>query len=137
MNTTMIGAGRTSLWRHRLIVAAPLLGALALWIGSNTEDAPTLCPFALCTGTACPGCGMTRALTSLAQGDLGRALTFHPLVVLVAVQLAVGWGWYLLIGSGRARPIAPRTLDLVLIGNALALVLVWVIRLLSGTLPPV
>lgn len=126
-----------SVWRHRLIVAAPLLAVFLVGLGGTVEDGPTLCPFALCTGTACPGCGMTRAASSVVRGDWGGALTFHPLVFLVLAQLAGAWIWYLLRRSGRVSPIGQRTLNLVLLANLLALVVVWLIRLSAGTLPPV
>ncbi|HEY6635391.1 MAG TPA: DUF2752 domain-containing protein [Acidimicrobiia bacterium] len=126
-----------SVWRHRLIVAAPLIGVFLVGLGSTVEDGPTLCPFALCTGTACPGCGMTRAASSVVRGDWGRALSFHPLVFLVLAQLAGAWIWYLLRRSGRVEPIGQRTLNLVLLANLLALVVVWLIRMAAGTLPPV
>jgi hypothetical protein len=64
-------------------------------------------------------------------------LTFHPLVFLVLAQLAGAWVWYLLRRSGRVAPIGQRTLNLVLLANLLALVVVWLIRLSAGTLPPV
>lgn len=50
---------------------------------------PTLCPVRICTGEACPGCGMTRAIASLIQGDLGEAMRLHPLAIVVALQAVV------------------------------------------------
>lgn len=127
----------TAAWRDRLILAAPLLGLAVLIVVSPTDDGPTICPFALCTGTACPGCGMTRAASALVRGDFANALTLHPLVPLIALQLAGGWGWYLLRRSGRAQPLSNRALNVILIATGLALLAVWATRLLSGTLPPV
>lgn len=127
----------TATWRDRLIVGAPVLGVLLLLMVSPTEDGFTFCPFALCTGTACPGCGMTRAASSLIRGDFGGAMSLHPLVGLVGLQLAAGWVWYLLRRSGRFQPLSNRTLNVFLIGTAVALLAVWVVRLLSGSLPPV
>ena len=127
----------SSTWRDRLILTAPFVGALLLLMVSPTEDGPTFCPFALCTGTACPGCGMTRAASSLIRGDFGGAMALHPLVPFIGFQLAVGWVWYLLRRRDRVRPLSNRVLNAILIATALALVTVWVTRLLSGTLPPV
>ena len=35
------------------------------------------------TGIPCPMCGMTRSLTALLQGDLGRSMSFHSLGIVV------------------------------------------------------
>lgn len=127
----------TATWRDRLFLAAPLLGLGVLLVVSPAADGPTICPFALCTGTACPGCGMTRAASSLIRGDFEGAMTLHPLVPLIALQLAAGWVWYLLRRSGRAQPLSTRAINAILIVTGLALLAVWAIRLSSGTLPPV
>jgi hypothetical protein len=37
-----------------------------------------ICAFHRMTDLACPGCGMTRGLTSITHGDFGRAWRFHP-----------------------------------------------------------
>jgi hypothetical protein len=124
-------------WRDRLILVTPILGALGLALFARGEDGPTVCPFALCTGMACPGCGLTRAAGSLLRGNLGGALDYHPLMPLFAVQIAIGWGWYILVRTGRARPPKPRTVTATLSVTLLALVAVWLVRLSTGTLPPV
>jgi hypothetical protein len=43
------------------------------------------CPFRVVAGFACPSCGSTRALLSLADGQLLDALAFNPLVTLAAL----------------------------------------------------
>lgn len=124
-------------WRDRLILAAPLFGVGLLMAISPDSEGPTFCPFALCTGTACPGCGMTRAASALIRGDVSGAITLHPLVVVIGLQLGAGWTWYLLRRSGRARPLRTGTVNAILIATGVALVAVWAARLLAGTLPPV
>jgi Protein of unknown function (DUF2752) len=126
-----------ALWRTRALYAAPFLvaGFLALW--SPSEDGPTICPFALATGMACPGCGMTRAVGYLARGDLTSALTYHPLVILVALQGIAGWGWLMLRKSDRVQPLSNRFVSAILVGTAVSLFAVWVMRAVVGTLPPV
>lgn len=124
-------------WRHRLGYLAPatLVGALA--VVGPIEGGPTLCPFALCTGVACPGCGMTRAASHLIRGDVSGALAFHPLILLVAALSVVGTAWYVLRRMGKARPLPHRWVNTLLVLGGITLVGVWVARALSGTLPPV
>lgn len=102
-----------------------------------SDDGPTVCPFALCTGMACPGCGLTRAASHMVRGNLGDAFAYHPLVAVIALEAAVGWGWFMLRRSGRVRPMSNRALNIILIGTAISLIAVWTLRLLSGSLPPV
>ncbi len=124
-------------WRDRLILIAPLVGVALLSIFAPSEDGPTICPFALCTGMACPGCGMTRAASSLIRGDLDGALGYHPLVLVVGAQMMLGWVWFALRRAGRVQPLSNRSLNVILTATAVALLAVWVARLLTGTLPPV
>ena len=124
-------------WRDRILLAAPALGALFLLTVHPGEDGVTICPFALATGMACPGCGMTRAASLLMRGDLDGALTFHPLVPLIAAQIAAGWVWFLLRRSGKVGPMSPRALNAVLIGTGIILIAVWAVRWANGDLPPV
>jgi hypothetical protein len=49
------------------------------------EHAQSLCPFKMTTGFPCPGCGITKSLIFLYQGDLVKSLSYHvfgPLTVL-------------------------------------------------------
>ncbi len=127
----------TRVWRDRLVFAAPVavLGLLATF--RPGDDGVTVCPFALITGMACPGCGMTRAASSLIRGDFSTALGYHPLVPLIAVLSIGGWAWFLLRRSGRVEPLPARWVNTILILTGVMLVGVWAARLLSGTLPPV
>lgn len=127
----------TEVWRTRALYAAPFMAALFLMMWAPSEDGPTVCPFALATGTACPGCGMTRAMGFLARGDFSSALTFHPLVMLVAIQGVAGWAWLVLRKSERVKPMPTRLVNAILIGTAVSLLAVWVLRAVAGTLPPV
>lgn len=96
-------------------------------------DGPTLCPFALVTGLACPLCGMTRAFIHLVRGDFGDAVAYHPLVLLiVALVIAVA----IVRTTGRRWPSFARGLPAV-IGLSAVFVVTWVLRLATGTLPPV
>ncbi len=124
-------------WRNRLILASPLLAIALLAVVEPTDDGPTFCPFALCTGTACPGCGMTRAAGHLFRGDIAAAMTYHPLVPMILAQLSVAWGWFALASFGWVQKPNNRVLTIVLAASAVALIVVWVARMATGTLPPV
>jgi len=124
-------------WRNRLIVIAPFVGLGLLAVFTPSDDSATICPFALCTGTACPGCGLTRAASALVRGDIGVAFAYHPLVLAIGLELAFGWTWFMLRRSGRVGPMRNRTLNIILATTAAALVTVWIIRVTAGTLPPV
>lgn len=126
-----------TVWRTRALYAAPFFAALFLAMWTPSEDGPTICPFALATGTACPGCGMTRAIGYMARGDLASALTFHPLMILISIQGIAGWGWLVLRSRDRVKPLSNRLVSAILIGTAVSLFTVWVLRALAGTLPPV
>lgn len=123
--------------RNRLWLASPFLAFGLLALFTPTDDGPTFCLFALCTGTACPGCGMTRAAAHLVRGDIGMALSYHPLVLVAVLAVAGGWGWFLLRLLGKAPPPSQKSMNLILIGSAAALLAVWAVRLATGTLPPV
>lgn len=123
--------------RHRLILWSPLAVIGVLLAAPLADDGTTICPFALSTGVACPGCGMTRAASALVRADLGTAVAFHPLVPAIALLAATGWVWYLLRRTGRVQAMSNRMLNGVLVATALALVGVWLARLMTGTLPAV
>jgi hypothetical protein len=127
----------TLTWRDRLILFSPLAAIGIMVAAPAMEDGPTVCPFALCTGMACPGCGMTRAAGQLLRGDVGAALTYHPLIPAVALLATGGWVWFVLRKTGRVRPFNSRLLNAILITTLVALVTVWIGRLATGTLPPV
>lgn len=117
-------------------IAAPIAGAAALAV-FPVGAAPTMCPFALVTGTACPGCGLTRAAAALVQGDLGTALSLHPLV-LVVFAWALGW-WMTGLARRRGKPssLDGALVNRLLIATGVVFVLTWVVRLAAGSLPPV
>jgi hypothetical protein len=126
-----------SAWRDRFLVSAPFIAASLLMIVPIGDGGPTFCPFALVTGTACPGCGMTRAARYLIRGDLSLALAYHPLVILVMIQALAGWAWLILRRSDRVRPVSTRITNAVLIGTGVSLLVVWLLRMWAGSLPPV
>jgi hypothetical protein len=91
--------------RWRRIAPTLLLalgGTATAWLLSRVDpNAPgnllPPCPLHALTGLYCPGCGSTRALHALLQGDVPGALAMNPLLVvalpvLAAMALnAAGW----------------------------------------------
>lgn len=124
-----------SIWRATGLGLAALF--LVLRFSSPAAvPGPDLCLFHRLTGLACPACGLTRAASAFAKGDLGAAVDWHPLLPLLAIQAALlwlAWGWAMK-RRGSAAPLARLATRLAL-ANGLLLLLVWALRFARGTLP--
>ncbi len=111
--------------------SAGLLAVGAVVAGSLSDG---LCLFRACTGLACPGCGMTRAAGRLVGGDVAGSLVMHPLLLpLLAVAGIWGVEWAVRRRTG-GRPVVGPRLGIAL---AVAIPVVWLLRLGLGLLPPV
>ncbi len=118
-----------------------------------------LCLFSTLTGIACPGCGMTRAVLAFLTGNFAASFRYHPLALPVLAQAAVlgasmlgpAWTRWRLhrqaLGGNPSRSAGEPTAvagfqfgrghKLSLIGLGCALLIVWLVRWQTGTLPPV
>jgi len=126
-------------WAAAVWAAAAGLAVVALavlrWVPLPSGPEHSVCFFRHLTGVPCAGCGLTRAFAALAHGDLGAAFALHPLAPLILVEAIVGWllwGWLLL----RRRGLASwGPLNRVLAADAALLLVIWCVRLATGTLP--
>ena len=60
-----------------------------------------VCLFQAMSGLPCPGCGLTRALSSLVQGHPGAAFSYHPFAFIVLPL-------FLMLASYNFLPLAVR-----------------------------
>jgi len=62
---------------------------LMLFNGDNhLETDQSLCPFKMLAGFPCPGCGITKSLVYLYEGDIYKSLYYHifgPLVIAFSI----------------------------------------------------
>jgi hypothetical protein len=97
-------------WRPRTLpeqfalVGLACVPAAFVWPAvSAATGARLLCPLRELTGIPCPLCGMTRAATSLAAGDVGASLAFNPFLLVLAAATAV----MAVVMAGRALGVLP------------------------------
>jgi hypothetical protein len=111
------------------VVGAGAVGVLA-WLDPATraEISPG-CPFRRLTGLDCPGCGGTRAVYALTQGDVGLALDHNALVVALVPVLVMVWAtWFarrIRYGFDGRAPAPPAVASM---SFAVAVMLFWVVR---------
>jgi hypothetical protein len=112
------------------------LAALALRVWTPSDDgATTVCLFRRCTGTSCPGCGLTRGLAHLVRGDVAAAWHNHPVAVLIAAEAVVATALLWLTSRGRVGFDWLRVGPVWLGAHIPLLLSVWAIRIATGTLP--
>lgn len=121
---------RERAWRLWRFAGLAMLGAwllLAVW--TPPENAAwTTCLFRRVTHADCATCGMTRALSRLAQGDLAGSLAKHPLAAPFAAEAALLW---LLAPLALLRDWRPRRtwLRAWAAAHLAVLLVVWAVRL--------
>ncbi len=81
------------LMRERRLCGWIVLASIILLTGSRLGISLWFCPFRAIAGLPCPGCGLTRAVSSLVAGRWEDALQFHPFVPFF------GLAWILLFLS--------------------------------------
>ena len=86
------------------------------------------CAFKAMTGLDCPGCGMTRGLHALLNGDVVRAMSHNILLVIILATSATWLSW-----NAIARRTGKRQLHFAFkrstwIAIGLAVFAFWVVR---------
>jgi hypothetical protein len=129
---------RRGVLRHmHWLALAPAAAFALMTMATPSDNGPTLCPVALFTGMACPGCGMSRAMAWLLRGDLERSISYHPLAPLVLIMGLITVVWILGRRLRGWKAPGPAVINSALMGLAVLLVAVWVTRFINGTLPVV
>lgn len=113
------------------------VGAAALALINPPDTGAPWCPSVLLFSTPCPLCGLTRGVARLVRGDVEASLTFHPVAWLVLLVVVGGWlawigrraGWW----QWRSKALERGLLWTLGVG----LVVVWIVRAVTGTLPPI
>lgn len=115
--------------RYKLVkwiaLAIALAVGLAIYFLFNPEDSPFFpkCILYATTGIKCPGCGSQRAMHFLFHGEVGKAFSVHPLLVLsIPYLLFASYMEYL---GGKVR--YPRLRRLFLGKNASIIVFIVIV----------
>lgn len=66
-----------------------VVGLFAVALGRAINH--TICPFFTLTGLPCPGCGGTRAMFSLAHGDIIQAFTYNAFAIFLVAGMTSLW----------------------------------------------
>jgi hypothetical protein len=154
MSSGLALAPATRRWAPRLtwLVAGVtgVIGASLLGASAHTLAGDPVCLLRRIAHVPCPTCGMTRALALLVAGDWRGALTLHPWAPVIALEIGAGWALWgatlmrtprpgrgVLAGLARwGAALEPRLPQVVAL-NAAALLALWLVRLATGTLPPI
>ncbi|MEA2599668.1 MAG: hypothetical protein QOF89_660 [Acidobacteriota bacterium] len=127
------GASAFRLWVLAGLAGLAGLAIFHVWTPSG-DPVTAICLMRRLFHLPCPGCGMTRAFAALAKGDWSAAVVLHPLAPVVAFELIAGWTLWGIALAGRPLRL-PVRIDAVLLGNAAALLALWLGRTATGTLP--
>ena len=111
-----------ALWNTHKDIILMLAAILVVCLLRTVFGLP--CPIKYLTGISCPGCGMTRALWSLATLDLSAALHYHPVSPALPVFL-------ILLILFKVKNMKKAT-TVLLVVFALVMLGVYVWRLIDG-----
>ncbi len=122
------------LWLLAGLAGVAGLAVLHVWTPSG-DPATAVCLSRRLLHLPCPGCGLTRAFALLAKGEWAAAFTMHPLAPVLALEAVLGWlAWGTALAVRRSLQL-PVRLDTVVLAHAAVLVVLWLGRAATGTLP--
>lgn len=88
-------------------VCVGLFGAAAILVSANLLGVSLWpCVFHETTGMPCPGCGLTRGMSSLLRGDIAKSLAWNAFTPAFALAAAVMLLANVLPSSARIRFVA-------------------------------
>jgi hypothetical protein len=67
------------------VLAPPAAGSHSIAVGRIVL--PETCIFKNLTGLPCPGCGITRSMTSAVRGDISGSFSYHKLGLLTLIYI--------------------------------------------------
>ena len=121
-----------------LIALLPLGGGLLALRALNLTETSWLpkCLYHQLTGLHCPGCGITRAMQALAQGNIPQAFAYNtlwPILVVLGLPYLSKKAWYWTLGT-RPAVVQNRYRLNVILGVVLGVVVVGftILRNLPG-----
>ena len=98
-------------WRSpRVFLPLTVFGMFAAAVALQTQAGARWWPGCVLyrwTGLYCPGCGNTRAVLALLEGDVPRALGYNFVGILVVLGAGVFSVWYGLLSFWENRWIGP------------------------------
>lgn len=122
---------------------AALTAAFFAVLGGLLSAKAVPCAFAKMFHLPCPGCGSTRAVLALLDGDVGSMVRFNPIGPVAAVLIGVlvvqafasvlARGDFRAVGEGRVGLVVKRGLVVVVVLE----VLVWIARFFGAFGGPV
>jgi hypothetical protein len=110
--------------------------AIVFFLLFFSEIFGTSCYVSSMIGIPCPGCGSTRALLLLLQGDVIDALRMHPLIFVTLSLFAVIPGFSFLQFFMRKRgrelrlPLSPGAVNVIFVLLAAAYLVLYAIRMI-------
>ncbi|MCB2155883.1 DUF2752 domain-containing protein [bacterium] len=78
------GVSRT-LFSRPVAIGGAIGTVLGAFILSPTGSGPSMCTLQRATGLPCPGCGLTRSVTSFLHGHFSWAWHYHPFGPIIAL----------------------------------------------------
>lgn len=99
---------------RELLLIAGIFAAYALVLSVLSIG----CPIKFLTGLSCPGCGLTRAWTSLLGFHVFDALAYHPLFWLPPIAIALS-----------VMPLSKKAGNIAIAAIGIAFIALWILRL--------